>query len=131
MFITPSMLLIGLAIFMAAFLIPAILSTKKWQKAMKKSFSDESQVRMMSMFSFIFAFLFLSVHWKLTGGWFIIIPIIGWISLAKGLALLWWPGFAYKMAKKTYLESETLTALIGFLGLVIAIGLTYVALYLY
>lgn len=131
MFITPSLLLIAMAVLLAVIMIPAILNTKKWQKAMKKTASDEVSIRILSFFTLLVSFLFLSVHWKLTGGWFIIIPIIGWLALIKAVVYLWWPEFVYTMAKKTYLKSEGMTALIAFLGLVIAIGLTYVALYIY
>ncbi|MFA4891699.1 MAG: hypothetical protein WC604_05140 [Candidatus Gracilibacteria bacterium] len=129
MFITPSLLLIGLAIFMAAICIPAILSPEKWQKEVKKIVSNESLVRILSLFAFLVSFLFLSLHFKFTGGWLIIIPIVGWLVLLKALVLLWFPALPYEMAKKTYLHSEGATALISFIGLVIAIGLTYVALY--
>jgi hypothetical protein len=131
MFITPSLLLIGLAVLMAAMFIPAILSTKKWQKAMKKIVSDTTTLRLLSMILFIMSFLFLSVHWKFNGGWFIVIPIIGWLTLVKALTYLWFPEHIYKLAKKVYLKSENTASLLAFIGLLLSIGLTYVALYIY
>jgi len=121
-----------MAILVAAILIPAILYPKKWQKVMKKALKEESLVRLSAFVTFIISFLFLSVHWKFNGGWFMIIPIIGWLTLLKGFMLLWFPGSIYKMAKKVYLKSETATTLMAFIGLIVfSIGLPYVALYIY
>ena len=131
MFITPSLLLIALAILMAIIYIPAILATKKWQKAMKAHLSDKEQSRLSGLITLLISFLFLSVHWKLTGGWFMLIPILGWLMFLKGLVFIWFPGFMYKMAKKVHLKSEALTGLVAFVALLIAIGLIYVALYIY
>jgi len=130
MFITPSFLLISFSVLMAVMLIPAILFTKEFQKATKKMMADENMVRMSGIISLIFAFLFLSVHWKFTGGWFIVIPIIGWLAFLKGVIRLWSPKFAKKSTDK-FMKSETAVGLMAFLGLLIAIGLTYVALYIY
>jgi len=115
---------------MAVMLIPAILFTKQFQKIMKDMHSDEKTVRMTGMFSLLISFLFLSVHWKFTGGWFIVIPIIGWLSFVKGVLRLWMPKYVNKMTQK-FFKSETTVGLMAFVGLLIAIGLTYVALYIY
>jgi len=132
MFITPSLLLIGFAIMVAAVFIPAILNPKKWQKSAKKIMSDETMMRNNAFMIMIFSFLFLSVHWKFNGGWFILIPIIGWLTLVKALVYLWFPKFVYRMAKKYYLKSENTLTLLAFLMLLVfSIGLTYVALYIY
>ena len=130
MFITPSLLLIAISVLMAVMLIPAILFTKQFQKIMKDMHSDEKTVRMTGMFSLLISFLFLSVHWKFTGGWFIVIPIIGWLSFVKGVLRLWMPKYVNKMTQK-FFKSETTVGLMAFVGLLIAIGLTYVALYIY
>jgi hypothetical protein len=131
MFITPSFLLIALAVLMAILFIPAILSTKKFQKAMKKFFSKEELIRLVGLFTLLSSFLFLSVHWKFTGGWFMLVPILGWLMLIKGISYIWFPEFTYSIMKKTLLKSEALTGVMAFVELLLAIGLTYVALYIY
>lgn len=130
MFITPSLLLIAISVLMAVILIPAILFTKEFQKIIKDMTSDTKTVRMMGMFSILISFLFLSVHWKFTGGWFIIIPIMGWLAFLKGVFYLWMPKYEYKITQK-FFKSETIIGLMAFVGLLVAIGLTYVALYIY
>jgi hypothetical protein len=130
MFITPSLLLIAFSILMAIMLIPAILFTKEFQKATKKMMGDENMVRMGGLISLVFAFLFLSVHWKFTGEWFIIIPIIGWLAFIKGVIRIWAPKFVKKATDK-FMKSEAVVGLMAFVGLLVAIGLTYVALYIY
>jgi len=129
MFITPSLLLIALAILLVAVCLPAIVSPKKWQKEIKKIISEESLLRLLALFLLLFSFLFLSLHWKLNGGWLIIIPIIGWLTLIKALTFLWFPEFIYKKTKNLFLKSEVATSIIAFVGLLMSIGLIYIGLY--
>jgi len=131
MFITPKLLLIAFAIFMAILFLPALIDTKKFQKETKRFLKDANSVRMASVFLMIVSFLFLSVHWKLTGGWYVIVPILGWAMLIKGAIWFWFPEFTYKMAKKLYLNSENQTGLISFFELLLTIGLLYVGIYIY
>lgn len=131
MFITPSLLLVALSVYIAIILIPAILFTKAFQKALKEMSKDTNLIRISALIGMIVSFLFLSVHWKFTGGWFMLIPIIGWAAFIKSVIGLWFPNLAYKMAQKTYLKSETTAGLIAFVGLLMAIFFTYIALYIY
>lgn len=131
MFITPSFLLIALSVFYAIILIPAILLPKEFQKAMKEITGDRALLRVTGLFTVLVSFLFLSVHWKFTGGWFILIPIMGWGALLKGTTMMLFPKFTYLMVKKTVLSSEAVLGWMAFIGLLIAIGLAYVALYIY
>lgn len=88
-------------------------------------------MRIVGMNILIIAFLFLSVHWKLNGGWFILIPILGWLSFAKGVMYMIFPETIQKFAKKVFLKSEKVLTTVAFIDLLFAIGLIYVALYIY
>ena len=131
MFITPSFLLIALAVYMAVVLIPAILYPKKFITALREIMESIPNLRILGFVIMIVSFLFLSVHWKLNGGWFILIPIFGWLSFAKGVMFLIFPKTMQKSAKKFFLKSETVLTIASFVALLIAIGITYVALYIY
>jgi hypothetical protein len=131
MFITPSILLIALAVFCAVVMIPAILFTKEFQKVIQKMSSNYELSRISGLFGLLISFLFLSVHYKLSGGWLLVISIIGWITFIKSVIRIWFPGFCYKFTKKTILKSEGLLGVMAFVGLLFAIGLTYVALYIF
>jgi len=115
---------------MAIVLIPAILYPKRFLKAIDEIQKNSALTRITGMIAMIMAFLFLSVHWKFTGGWYVLIPILGWAALLKGATRLLAPEWVYKMTKK-WLKSETLISWMAFVGLLMAIGMTYVALYIY
>jgi hypothetical protein len=131
MFITPKLLLIAFAIFMTILFLPALLNTKKFQKEIKRFMKDENALRLGAFFLMIISFLFLSVHWKFTGGWYMLIPIIGWGMLIKGAIWFWFPEFTYKMVKKFYIKSENQTGLLSFFELLLTIGILYVGIYIY
>jgi len=131
MFITPSFLLIALAVYIAVILIPAILFPKKFIEATKEITASTVNIRILGFVVMIVAFLFLSVHWKLNGGWFILIPILGWLSFLKGIMFLIFPETIQKFTKKIFFKSDTTLTIIAFVELLMAIGLTYVALYIY
>ena len=131
MFITPKLLLIAFAIFMTILFLPALLNTKKFQKEIKRFMKDENALRLGAFFLMIISFLFLSVHWKFTGGWYMLIPIIGWGMLIKGAIWFWFPEFTYKMVKKFYIKSENQTGLLSFFVLLLTIGILYVGIYIY
>jgi len=131
MFITPSFLLVALAIYIAVILIPALLYPKKFIKAVKEVMDSKASMRIVGMNILIIAFLFLSVHWKLNGGWFVLIPILGWLSFAKGIMYMIFPEAVQKLAKKVFFKSEKILTTVAFVDLLFAIGLIYVALYIY
>ncbi|MBT3864478.1 hypothetical protein HOE67_04450 [Candidatus Peregrinibacteria bacterium] len=131
MFITPKLLLVAFAIMMIIVLFPALLNPKKFQKAIKQMVSDEAQTRLLGLWILTISFLFLSVHWKLTGGWYIIIPIIGWLALIKGCIYIWFPKTIQKIAKKVWLKSENKTGILAFIDLLAIIALLYIGIYIY
>jgi len=131
MFITPSFLLISLAVYTAVVLIPAILFPKKFITATKEITESTANMRILGFMIMIVSFLFLSVHWKLNGGWFILIPIFGWLTFIKGIMFLLFPETVQLSAKKFFLKSETVLTIVSFVALLMAIGITYVALYIY
>lgn len=131
MFISPRMLLIATAILLTVLHMPALLNTEKYKKAMKELTGEKNLIRIMGLLMLILSFIYLSVHWKFTGGWFILIPILGWGTLLKGITWIWHPEFVSKMIKKVVLRSDNTAGLVGFLTMIAAIGLLYVGIYLY
>lgn len=125
---TPQFLLVGLAILILSVGLPALIVHKKYTEALKEIISDKNSVRLIGFMSLIISAFFLSVQWKFTKNWVIIIPIIGWISLAKGLMTLWFPNLAKTMVKELILKSEVINALIAVLMVLLGIGLMYVAI---
>jgi len=131
MFITPKMLMVATAIFLTVMFLPSLMDTKSFRKSLKKLLGDETLVKIMSIVYMIIAFLFLSVSWKLKGGWHILIPIIGWLMLIKGIVWYWFPELPGKLSKKYVLKSDNQTGIVGFIQLLMAIALLYVGIYIY
>ena len=125
--ITPQMLLYGLSAVIAVASLPAIVNPRKFNKAVKELLSKREMIRISGVFALIISFLFLSVHWKLSGKWMMTISIIGWISFIKGVARLWWPDFVRKQVKK-FFKKENTTVAFGLIGIIIAAGLSYIAM---
>lgn len=131
MFITPSFLLIALAVYCAVILIPALLYPKKFISETKTLLTNIEFTRFTGLYGLLISFLFLSVHWKFNDGWYMLISIIGWLAFIKSVVRLWWPKYVAKMAKKWTISSEKSVTLWSFVGLLFAIGLVYIALYVY
>ena len=123
---TPKMLLLGLAVLMLTIYLPALADPKGFNKAVKKMMSDISRTRILGGIFFIIAFIFLSVHWKLEGGWIMTISIIGWLIFIKGLIFIWNPEYIKKM-NENFHKSESATTLAAVLGIIISIALIYIA----
>ena len=125
---TPQLLLVALAVFLLVTSLPALISPKKYMEETKDFFSDKNNMRMLSVWVMMFALIFLSVHWQLSGGWLILISLLGWVALAKGIFMLWFPENAIKIVLKVRTKSENISHLIAVVSIVAAIALLYIAI---
>ena len=122
---TPTTLLYGLSALLALMYLPAIVDPKHYRKELKHFFGDRNIARLIGVLELVIAFLFLSVHWKLSGEWLMVISIIGWGMAFEGMVLLWEPRYVYSKIKRWF-NSDGQTTGVGVLVLLLSIGLAYV-----
>jgi len=125
---TPQILLFLVVGIIAVIYLPAIASPKKFRKAMKSFMADHNIVRLLGIFIMLIGFMFLSVQWKFEGSWMIIIPILGWASLLKGLVFVWRPQCMEKAVKKILLKSDTHASAVAVVAIAAAAALVYIAM---
>ena len=124
---TPQLLLFGLAGLIAIWILPALVCPKYWRKELHNLFKKPENIRIIGVLRLLIGFLILSVHWEFTGGWLMTISIIGWIVVIKGIMDIWFPGYVTKKIEKQILKSEKYIAVLGFLGVLFAVALLYIA----
>jgi small-conductance mechanosensitive channel len=125
---TPQFLLISVAAIILAIYLPALACPKKFRKAFKNYMSEKETVRLMGGFMLLLAMMFLSVHWKLTGDWMLMISIFGWLIFIKGVLFIWYPNLFKRIVKKWKLyNTDTGVAILSILAILLAIALIYIA----
>lgn len=126
---TPQLLLYGLAVLCLVICLPGLVNPKRYRKEMIRMAKDETTVRIYGMFALVIGFLFLSVQWKFDNGknWMMIIPIIGWLSILKGIVYNWSPEFV-KHKIKMFFGDDSKVTLWSVLGTILAVALAYVAM---
>lgn len=125
---TPQFLLIGLAIFMAIIYLPAFVNPQKFRKTLKSFCSEIEVVRLSGAFCLLLSMMFLSVHWKFSDGWMMMISIIGWIILIKGVLWVWNPELIKRIVKKSSLfNTDTGIAIVALIAIIMAAALIYIA----
>jgi len=125
---TAQLLLIYMGVFVAVMMVPAVIFPTKVRKIMMEFVGDTKIMRVMGMISMMIGFLFLSVHYKFTEGWLMTISILGWMSVIKGVGLMWCPEMAIKLYKKYY-NSDKFFIAAGILMGLLCIGLICIAIY--
>ena len=126
---TPQFLLIALAILIAVVYLPALANPKKFRKALRNWACEKEAVRTSGFLMFLLAMMFLSVHWKLTGKWMMVISILGWLTLLKGTVFIWNPDWIKRIIKKWKIyNSDNGIAIVSIVAIAIAAILVYLAL---
>lgn len=125
---------VALALSALCFIIalPAIFDPKKFRGAVEDFLnSGNSVIRIAGLFDLLIAFFILNTHWtiKLSSARSIM-TVIGYLLFIKGVVRLWFPGFVREKARK-FLQKDSSVYVIGFLGLVFAIGLGYLGWWVY
>lgn len=128
MLTSPQLLLLTMAVLALAIYVPALLSPAEARKEFADFAKDKNLLRSLSIVSFLFAYLFLSVHYTLNGGWLILFAILGWVALLKALYILWSPE-SIRTIIKSYTANDGMMVFISMIGLLFGLFLGYAALY--
>lgn len=119
MLFSPQLIFISLAVFYAIMGLPAIVAPQKFKRIFMDLINSTSNLRLLSMFTLLFAFLLFSVNWKISFSIPGLIAILAWIILAKSIMNLYFPKFTTKMARLV-LKSTMTIASVGIICLILA-----------
>lgn len=78
----------------------AVLANPKYLKRLFAEIENEATMFFWGIISLVIGIAMISAHNVWAKNWQVIITILGWLSLLKGLHLLFWPENAKKWAKK-------------------------------
>lgn len=119
-----------LSIFLAKLLglylvvvIPAVFINRKLLERIVKNFSDNlGLIYISGLFNLTMGLLIVLSHNIWVADWRVLITIMGWLALAKGIARLFFPEKLPKLAKKV---SESWLIIICTVFLIMGVYLTY------
>ena len=122
-----SFLLFALAFIVLVVCVPALFVPSKFSKVMTEFLKNASLVRVVSLWTLLVAFFFLAAYPLFTGGWLMVISILGRLMLIKSVVGLWFPVWLYK--KFAYMcASKTGIMVMGACSLVFSIVLVWIGL---
>ncbi|MBL4694268.1 hypothetical protein JKY72_02765 [Candidatus Gracilibacteria bacterium] len=98
------------------------------QKLQKSFAGDKNILRVSALFMFLLAFILLSIEWNLNAqGWNVLVPILGWLALVKGLVWFWSPGWVKKMWGD-FFKNDNMVVFWALLTTGLGVGVIYVAM---
>ena len=122
---TPQLLISALVIWILIFYVPALVHPRRFQKALKPILTDRTNTRLVGGMILLIALMFLSVEWRFSQDYLLVIPILGWLSLLKGIYFIWFPDHVKQLTKKLLLKSESNVTTFAVLAIVMAVILVY------
>jgi len=110
---------------MFLFALPMLFASKWFKQELMATVKDKPGLHGLQLYStlvVVFGLWMLSIEYRLTGdmGWYIIIPILGYISILKGITILWAPKWMEGFASKAY-SSNSAMMLGGLFALIFGI----------
>lgn len=109
-----------------AFVIFALSAfmNRQWMRTMMDRLSEDNPVLMLGgTFRVLVGLVIIVSHNMWVWSWELLITLIGWVALLKGVLVLWWPSQVMKMKKS--LVTDNMIMLAGVVALVIGAVLCY------
>ena len=122
-----SFLLFALAFIILVIGVPALFVPSKFMKVVGGMVKDPNLVRLFSLWQLLVAFFFLAVYPLFTGGWLVLISLLGWIMLIKSVVGLWFPAWIMKKSQM-FLQTKTMTMVVGGISIVFVLFLVWVGM---
>lgn len=134
--ISLSHLAIALSALSFIMVLPALLEPKKFREAVEEFFgSSNALIRTASLFHLFVGFLIINSRWSIKlDSWknflWSLMAILGYLMLARGIVWLWFPNFVKNKARK-FLQKESSVYAVAAVGLIFALGLGYLGIWVY
>lgn len=110
---------------MFLFAMPMLFASNWFKKELIATVKERPGLHGLQLYSTLMVFFglwLLSIEYRLTGGmgWYILIPIFGYLSILKGILFLWAPKWMEGFTSKIY-NSNNVMIFAGLAALVIGI----------
>lgn len=125
-------LAIGLAVLILLAVLPALFDPKRFRSAVDEFLNAGNVVmRLTGIIILLIAFLILNTRWKLNfQSWNAVIGVLGYLMLIKGIVRLWFPELSRNIIRK-WMHKDYGVYLMALFGLIIALGLGYLGIWVY
>jgi hypothetical protein len=84
--------------------IGAFFGTDYYRKLADDLFSNAGLVYMVGFITVIIGFLIVSFHNIWTKNWTVLITVLGWLALAKGICLIAFPQFVHTLSDRIFTD---------------------------
>ncbi len=84
--------------------IGAFFGTDYYRKLADDLFSNAGLVYMTGFITAIIGFLIVSFHNIWTKNWTVLITVLGWLALAKGISLIAFPEFVHTLSDRIFTD---------------------------
>lgn len=112
-----------LGVFYVVIGLGILLNGKFYRNIIDYYINSPGAIYLGGVIALVVGFLIVSYHNIWDGSWRVIISIIGWIALVKGISLLTFPAALMKLAKPLFLTKRS-TVITGII--VLGLGLVFV-----
>lgn len=117
---------------MFLFALPMLFASDWFRKELMATAKEKPGLHGLQLYSTLMVFYglwLLSIEYRLGSGmgWYIIIPIIGYLAILKGITFLWAPKYTEKLIKGVY-ASNAVMMFAGLLALAFGIILWWLTL---
>jgi len=92
-YISPKFLLIAMAIFFLAMILPALFSPKTFKEVLSKRVKNSETVRLSGLWVLLVWFIYLSNYWKIDATWNLLVSLTGWAMVLKWIVWMRYPGY--------------------------------------
>ncbi|MBI4995186.1 hypothetical protein HZC21_06150 [Candidatus Peregrinibacteria bacterium] len=125
-------LAIGLSVLILLMVLPALFDPKKFRAAVDEFLNaGNAAMRLNALYLLLIAFLILNTRWKLNfKSWNAVLGVIGYLILLKGIIRFWFPELSRNIIRK-WMHKDYGVYLMAFIGLIIALGLGYLGIWVY
>ncbi|MFC1599661.1 hypothetical protein ACFL3T_01370 [Patescibacteria group bacterium] len=105
-----------------------LINAGYYKKAFGEIMKDKTGILLGGMFALVIGLLLVMYHNVWEASWVVIITIIGWIALVKGVLLLVYPGFAEWF--EGWFKNKSFLMFMGAASLILGGVLTYFGWYM-
>jgi len=114
----------ALGIYLVIISVGMLIHGGKLKAVMADYIEKPGLVFLLGIFALIIGILLVVSHNIWTGDWRVVITVIGWLTLVKGITRVLFPQFVIRTGKK-WVNNTTAYYITGFLTLLIGIYLLY------
>ncbi|PJA47867.1 MAG: hypothetical protein CO170_04615 [candidate division SR1 bacterium CG_4_9_14_3_um_filter_40_9] len=123
----PQVLLLWTALFFLIFALPMMFAPHKILRVLERMMKNEDFIRLRGIIALLFGLAYVTVYQVIDGTWGLLFSLFGYLSLLKGIRLIWNPAYANTKFKRMY-NTEGKMILRGAIILICAALLAWIAL---